>query len=344
MPACDSRDRKQRTMMRAGVLWLAMACLPAWATGTAPAAPQAVSFGLFGDVPYNAWEREHLPELLADMAKHPLAFVVHDGDIKSGSSECSDAVMHDMLALFNSSEHPLVYVPGDNEWTDCHRKNNGRFDPLERLAKLRDVFFKGDKALGKRALALERQSADPAFAEFREHVRWRVGGVLFVGLNVTGSDNNFHGEKKYADTGANKGAGPVPEFVRRSAATRAWMSQAFALAQAQNLRGLVLLMQGNPDFSAEQEERSNPGFSAFLSELRGLTSGFAGQVVLVHGDTHRYRVDQPLHHAAGGPRIANFTRVETMGSPFFGWVKVTVDPADPRLFRFEPLMWKSGTP
>jgi hypothetical protein len=27
--------------------------------------------------------------------------------------------------------------------------------------------------------------------------------------------------------------------------------------------------------------------------------------------------------------------METYGSPFVGWVKVTVDPADPDLFRFD---------
>ena len=33
---------------------------------------------------------------------------------------------------------PLVYTPGDNEWTDCHRANNGAYDPLERLGVVRD--------------------------------------------------------------------------------------------------------------------------------------------------------------------------------------------------------------
>ena len=31
----------------------------------APSHAQRVSFGLFGDTPYNAWERRHLPELSA---------------------------------------------------------------------------------------------------------------------------------------------------------------------------------------------------------------------------------------------------------------------------------------
>ena len=38
-------------------------------------------------------------------------------------------------------EGPLVHTPGDNEWTDCYRKKAGEFDPLERLAKVRAMFF-----------------------------------------------------------------------------------------------------------------------------------------------------------------------------------------------------------
>jgi hypothetical protein len=34
-------------------------------------------------------------------------------------------------------------------------------------------------------------------------------------------------------------------------------------------------------------------------------------------------------------RIANFTRVETFGYPYMGWVKVIIDSEDPALFRFE---------
>ncbi|MBI3533710.1 MAG: hypothetical protein HY068_14780 [Burkholderiales bacterium] len=112
-----------------------------WALATLAGtlAAQPVSFGLFGDMPYSRWEREQLPALLNEMKREPLAFVVHDGDFKSGGTVCSDEVFLDMLGVFQSSYHPLVFVPGDNEWTDCHRKNNGSYDPLERLAKLREV-------------------------------------------------------------------------------------------------------------------------------------------------------------------------------------------------------------
>ncbi|WP_296443892.1 hypothetical protein [Rhodoferax sp. UBA5149] len=298
-----------------------------------PASAQPVSFGLFGDMPYSRWERQHLPDLLAEMDSEDLAFVVHDGDIKSGSSLCSDDVLRDILGVFQASKTPLVYVPGDNEWTDCHRGNNGGYDPLERLDKLRELFFVGDGALGQRPLPLERQSRDPAFARYRENVRWEAGGALFVGLNLPGSENNFHG--------TTRGGGPVPEFVARSAANRAWLAQAFALARTKKLAGILIVIQADPEFEEASQGRPRPGYRDFLTQLREETQAFAGPVVLVHGDSHRQQINQPMRDPVSQQVVKNFTRVETFGYPFFGWVKATVDAADPQVFRFSPRPWRA---
>ena len=303
--------------------------LAAWLASTAQAG--TLSFGLFGDTPYTHWERQYLPDLIAEMGREDLAFVIHDGDIKSGSEECSDTAFRAILDVFRDSAHPLIYVPGDNEWTDCHRRSNGGYAPLERLAKLRELFFAGDYSLGRRKLHLERQSNDPAHSAYRENVRWEYGGVLFVGLNVPGSNNNFHGAKE---------RGPSAEYLARSSANRTWLTQAFALARKRKLAGLLLVIQGNPEFHAANAGRPAAGYAEFLDQLRGETLAFPGQVVLVHGDTHQYRVDQPMIHPESGDAVANFTRVETFGSPGFGWVKVSISNSEPKLFRFEPRMFR----
>lgn len=309
--------------------------LAAWLAWAGTLAAQPLSFGLFGDTPYSHWEREQLPDLLAAMGREPLAFVVHDGDIKNGSSVCSDAVFQDILAVFQRSVHPLVFVPGDNEWTDCHRSNNGGFDPAERLTKLRELFFAGDTALGQRPMKIERQSADERFAAYRENVRWEAGGALFVGLNLPGSDNNYHGTAR--------SGGPVREFLERSTANRAWLAEAFGLARARQLAGVMVIIQANPEFEAAAEGKPTPGYRDFIDQLRSETQAFAGQVVLVHGDSHHHQINQPLRDAAGRT-VLNFTRVETYGSPFMGWIKGTVDAADPQVFRFEPRRWNPPTP
>ena len=51
-----------------------------------------------------------------------------------------DAVFQNRFDLFNEFRAPFIFVPGDNEWTDCHRANNGGYDPLERLERLWTMF------------------------------------------------------------------------------------------------------------------------------------------------------------------------------------------------------------
>lgn len=296
-------------------------------------AAQPVSFGLFGDTPYSHYEREQLPDMLAEMGRESLAFAVHDGDIKNGSSVCSDEVLRDILGVFQAAPLPLVFVPGDNEWTDCHRANNGRYDPLERLAKLRELFFVGETSLGQRTLPLERQSRDPAFSVYRENVRWEMGGALFVGLNLPGSDNNYHG--------TSRSGGPVAEFIERSAANRVWLAQAFTLARAKKLAGILIVIQANPELEAASAGHPKPGYSDFIKQLREETQAFAGQVVLVHGDSHMHQINQPLLDAQAKEVVKNFTRVETYGYPFMGWIKATVDATDPQVFRFSPRRWRA---
>lgn len=294
---------------------------------------QPISFGLFGDTPYSDWERARLPDMMTDMAREDLVFTVHVGDIKSGGSVCSDAVFTDIRDLFQTSTLPLVYLPGDNEWTDCYRRSNGGYDPLERLSKLRELFFMDEYALGQGRLALSRQSADPAFANYRENVRWEAGGVLFVGLNVTGSNNNFYG--------ITRARGPVTEFTQRSAANQTWLAQSFAQARDKKLPGIMLMVQGNPHFDDFNMGLGHPGYQDFLTQLQQETQRFDGRVVLVHGDTHWHRIDQPMRDPATDEVVHNFTRVETFGYPFFGWVRASVDISDPQVFRFTPRPWAS---
>ena len=121
------------------------------------------SFALIGDIQYNAQEDAKVLNLRDEINKENVAFVLHDGDFKSGSSPCTDALYLQRLELFQTFKRPFIYVFGDNEWTDCHRTAAGAFDPLERLDKLRQIFTQGDQSLGKHTLRLDRQSRNPSF-------------------------------------------------------------------------------------------------------------------------------------------------------------------------------------
>ena len=260
------------------------------------------TFAALGDTPYTWFEETHFPDLLAGMSQEDLAFVVHVGDFKAQRAPCSDELFRQRREWFDSVRHPFVFVPGDNEWTDCHGFRAGSYDPLERLAKLRELFSGGEESLGRRRIRLARQSPD-----YPEHARWRHGDALFVTLNVPGHDNN---------------ARRMPEeFRSRSAAVGEWLEQSFSLARGDRLRAVVIFMQANPWISPTGRYF---GFRELLATMAKETLGFDGEVLLVHGDTHRFRVDSPLHDPATGALIANFTRVEVFGSPGMNWVRIRV--------------------
>lgn len=290
------------------------------------AAADSFGFALIGDMPYSDYERRQLPLILEEIGREKPEFVVHIGDIKSGSSVCSDQALLDIRDAFQASPVPLVYVLGDNEWTDCHRQSNGAYDPVERLRYLRRHFHFDSMTLGQSKFRLERQSQNAEFADYRENMRWQIGRILFVGLNVPGSNNNW-GSRREASQ----------EYLLRSRANRAWMAESFALARERKLAGIVIAIQANTNLESFKHREDAPnGYLEFNEQLRSETLAFPGQVLLLHGDTHHHRIDRPLRNPLSGEQVGNFTRVESYGSPFLGWVKVTADEADPQVFRFEP--------
>ena len=286
----------------------------------------AFEFALIGDVPYNDEQTTNLfPNMIAELNRARLAFVVHDGDIKAGDSRCTDQIFEERRQQFATFRHPLIYLFGDNEWTDCGRMTNG-FDPVERLAKLREMFTQGDESLGRKKLKLSRQSDTPPFQLFRENVRWVKGGVQFVGLNVPGAINN-HGQ---------------PEFTARNAANVAMIQESFALARRQQHRALMIIMQANPFPERGSTNKVHAGFKEMLAVLERETTAWNKPVVLVHGDSHYFRIDKPLAGTRSGRRLENFTRVETFGNPDVHWLRVTVEPGDPNVFTFRPQMVRSN--
>ena len=284
--------------------------------------PKKFEVGLIGDIPYDAEEQRKTEVLFGRMDAEELAFVVHVGDIKSGDSPCTDEILLREKERFENSANPLVYVPGDNEWTDCHRTG---YDPVERLQRLRSIFFQGDESFGEKTITLTRQGTD-----YPENVRWSYGGVTSIGLNVPGSNNNL-GRTPEANA----------EYAVRNEANLEWIRENFDRAQADGSSALMIVMQANPGFELSPEVRT--GYDGLLATLEEETVAFGKPVILVHGDTHTFRVDKPMSSSTTGERVENFTRVETFGSPEVNWVRATVDGSDPEVFAFQPEVVEENT-
>ena len=319
------------------------------------------AFAVIGDMPYtpstgpNGTGSQVYPSLpyervIADINSDDnddkIDFTIHIGDIKAGNTLCSDDVYTQNLTYFNSFKRGLIYTPGDNEWTDCHRTTNGSYDPSGRLGLIRSTFFTNNQSLGQSKVTVTRQSGYP------ENAIWKQGVVLFVTLHQPGSNNNQGRTPQAFETVV-----PNEEFAARNAANMQWLDQAFAAAAADNkIRGVAIFSQANPfeRFLEPGQGYTQSGYADFITNLRSkaLTSG--KRVVYFGGDTHYMRVDQPLTGTypactAGGTtcvpvavpgsptdRVNNFSRVEVFAQNDVHWIKVQVSDTDPGVFSFTP--------
>ncbi len=270
------------------------------------------AFAAIGDVPYGP--PEELSALAAGLNRQPISFTLHLGDIKTGTSRCSDDVYLKVRTLFNEFSQPLIYTPGDNEWTDCHRKLAGAYDPLERLEKLRSLFFATPESFGRHKLVLMSQRSDPRFSRYVENLRWTQGKVSFATVHLVGSNNNWQPELP-----------SVSEFAAREEANLAWLRDTFTAAKGRGDIAVVLAMQADT-FMSEPGPAS--GFTRWLQALADEVALWGKPVLLLQGDSHQYRVDRPLR-SAEGKSLPNLLRVVVPGERHPDAVLIEVDDARP---------------
>jgi len=320
--------------------------------GVASAQDRAFDFALIGDMPYTKVQEREYQRVLLALNAADLAFVVHIGDFQFdatpynrnpslASMPCVDENYKAVYESFQSIRHPFILTPGDNDWSDCWPLEAKNADPIELLNKIRTMFFPLGKSLGQRTIAVRNQSADVSFSKFRENLRWDMGGVAFVTVHIVGENDNF-GRTPEMDA----------EHRERKAANIAWLKQAFTEAKAKGSRGIVILTQANPGFETVWPTnaktryflrfvpRGQPlptrqlAFDDYLQTLADELESYDKPVAFLHGDTHLFRVDKPLYSKKTNRLFENFTRVETFGWPDSHWVRITVTPNDPQLFRF----------
>ena len=293
------------------------------ATHPAPAqsllGEDAFAFIAIGDLPYyrGGTRQEHFRRLVDVVNAARPDFVIHVGDIKSGSSPCSDERFATEREQMNGFDAAVVYTPGDNEWTDCHRGRAGGYDAVERLDRLRAVFFADDRSLGRRPIDLLRQPSVDAGAPTPENAFWWHNDIAFATVHVVGSKNNVD---------------DAAEFAARDAANTAWIGRAFAEATAARSPAVVLALHAD----MFGEDRRSAGFRATLAAIGAGARAFGGPVLLIHGDSHRFTIDHAMMDIA--PDLDNVVRLQVFGDSEVHAVRVLVDPAAPGVFAFQPIM------
>ena len=292
-----------------------------------PNPPGTFSFAALGDAPYYLWEDLQYSILLKELQANDLAVVIQVGDIFW--RPCSDKLYRRSLDWYNGLPHPVVYTPGDNEWSDCWEPGSGGYAPLERLRRLREIFFADPfTSLGGNALALESQASDEQFGTYIENARWQHGDLVFATVHLVGGWNALTKfERRTTDDDE--------ASVERTAAAVAWVRETFADADAKDAGAVVLAFHANPNLEKPEDDRYRRTYEPFVEVLEEEVERFGKPVLVIHGDTHEFTVDHPLTRRTTGQRLDNLTRLQVPGSPLVGWVRVTVAPDADEPFTFE---------
>jgi hypothetical protein len=271
-----------------------------------------------GDMPY------HLPEdfskferLIQAVNQEDPAFTVHVGDIKSGGTLCTDEHYLKIQNYFQQFQHPIIYTPGDNEWTDCYRQVAGSYEPLERLDKIREIFYRTNRSLENGQLPLKSQDKIKGYEKFVENMLWEYGDLTFGTLHVVGSNNNLKTDS----------AAVNEEYQERNAANLFWLQEIFNQAKVNESQGLAIFLHASLNF----QESENNGFRDFANQLREEAMAYTKPILLIYGDHHRFLVEKPLRDD-NGQVLKHFTSLMVFGDQDVHGVEIRVNKKEKGLF------------
>jgi hypothetical protein len=308
----------------------------------------AFTYAIIGDTPYGEPQLENFPNDIAEINADPqVRLVMHLGDIKNGSSLCTTSYFEQIRADFDLFEKPFIYTPGDNEWTDCHRANNGAFWPAgpvlngdarpARLEEVRRIFFdRPGWTLGKE-VPVETQGGS-----YPENVMWDQAQVVFGDLDVPGSNNDWLPWFEQPRTSSQ-----IEEVTNRTNADLAWMDQIFDRARQEHAAAVTIGIQADmwdPAIAGDSTQFDH--FQPIVQELARQSLKFGKPVLLLNGDSHKFVDDHPLADPSRPQNktmygitqdVPNLRRITVNGSttPCHEWLKLTMDPREATIFSYQ---------
>jgi hypothetical protein len=322
-----------KSLAVAGVA-LAMLAAPVAASASSDShGTSAITFAVYGDAPYGTTptdtsEFQATPAFIQSVNADPdVSGVIHVGDIHSGKQYCTEAYDRSVAGLWTQFADPLVYTPGDNEWTDCHKaaEGGGTYDtttgqinyvtdpstglpmdyaggnPVSNLALVRSIFFsKAGRTLGGGSLHVLSQaqvdnSAHPTDGQYVENVMWQQKGFVFVTIDVPGGSNN-DADPWYGAQSASPQQ--TTEAAERTAADTRWLDRAFTAAQEARAQGVVVVTQADMWDLDGKTPAHLTNYEPIVSSLASQTLSLGKPVLLFTGDSHTYRSDNPLQQGA----------------------------------------------
>ncbi|SFH94379.1 hypothetical protein SAMN04515618_10692 [Collimonas sp. OK307] len=282
--------------------------------GAAQAETTSFSFGVIAHVFRSGADETPLHDAISETDADNLAFVVANG-IKAGSEPCTDKLYGRRKALLNSAKNGLIVSLSASDWVAC-KTSADRSAAIERLSRIRDLFFSDEFSFGDSKIPLIRQSTSPKFRSYVENARWEIGNVVFATINLPATNNHYLPE-----------GGRNSEFEDRQIANREWLQRIFLNASQKKSDAVVLFCDGDPlaiqrhrvfDFNVKRD-----GFAEIRQKISSHAAHFEGKVLVIHGP-----------HGSSTPHPASIEWQRNLGDLEIpgGWLKITVNPANPKLF------------
>ena len=329
-----------RSLLPAAVAAVAaLAALPTPTLGTPiPEASSKLLFASFGDMPYRvpavnyrqngqeADDRLVLRRLIEPtLRRRPdIPFLIHLGDIGRVEDACTRPWQEATLLEWIRIGKPLVVIPGDNDWVDCGMVG---VQPLERLREIRETFYSGKRfttangttlstsvLTGDRGLCtsgipgLTCESKPPESTP--EMVRWSYRNVAFAAIHYTSSNNGW------VDNNASR----QRETTGRVRAMRKVLAELEQSAIQRKREAVVVATQVDP-FT----QQCKGHYADLCDSVRTLARNLPVPVLMVHGDTNGYCLDQPIADAPNLWRLNGVGDWKVIDADL-----VSFDPTNPR--------------
>lgn len=276
---------------------------------TTCAAADDFSIAVIGPSSGTLHDDSALRQAINETDEENVAFVVVNG-IKSMQESCSDSVYLDRKILFDAAKNGLIVSLAGTDWTEC-KTTGGKSSSVERLNRLRELFFAEDFSFGASKIPLVRQSAAAKFRRYAENARWEVGPVLFATINLP-SDNNH-----YLSAG-----GRNSEFEDRYVANINWLQRLVSYTTAHKLDALVLFCDHDP-LALSKTSGQQDGFAEVRQQLVRLAAHYKGRILLVH--------DGLASSTSAPSAIAWKGNLGTLAVSS-GWLRLKISPGVPTLF------------
>jgi hypothetical protein len=351
----------KRNILRVGLALAAGTAVLAPAAMAAPAANGGVQvLAVYGDAPYGTTPTDTVEfgksaAFIDTVNADPdVTTVLHVGDIHSGKQYCTEPYDRSVYDLWQRFQDPLVYTPGDNEWSDCHKVAEGgglynatthqidyvqvnganpdyaKGDPARNLDLVRRIFFsRPGVSLGRHSMHVDSQARNAIGpdAHYVENVMWQNKQTLFVTINLPGGSNNDADVWYGAPTAT---AAQNRERAERTRADIDWINKAFDTARHHaGIANVVIEAQADMWDSTDTPAHET-NYEPIVAAIAHGAKAFGKPTLMLNGDSHTYETGNPLtpgntYHP--GYDVPNFERIVVHGSTLpLEWLKLTIDP------------------